>query len=473
MSALPAAFVVEVKAALGETAVVTSAPDMARFTISMRHRHERAAAMVVLPRTVEEVAAAVRLCRRHGVAYVPQGGNTGLVDGGLPREGKNEIIISLSRMNAIRAIDAVAQIATVEAGVVLQNLHDAAAEKGLMFPVSIASEGSAEIGGLIAANAGGLSALRYGCMRQQVLGVEAVLPNGEIVRNLNLLMKDNTGYHLASLLAGAEGTLGIITAANVRLLPALKQTATAIVGVHDIDAGLQLLRHFRAEAAEFLTAFEFMSQNAIALLLKNVAAARFPSMPQAAFYMLVELGASSAHVALREMMENLAAHALEQGIAVDVVLAETEAQAMQFWHAREHIPEALRAEKQRLHFDIALPLAGLGAFLASAGARIHAAYPNITLMPFGHIGDGNVHYNMYAAPLFAAEEFAAARPCLQDIVFAEVQAHGGSISAEHGVGVERKEILARIKPQAELDWMRAVKRALDPENLCNPGKIFD
>ena len=467
-------FIAEVKTLLGDSGIVTNAADMAGFVTSMRFGHTRPAPAVALPRTVEQVAGLVKLCRKHRVAYVPQGGNTGLVDGGLPNQGGNEVIISLQRMNKIRDIDEDGLIATVEAGVVLQTLRETMAARGLMFPLGIASEGTAEIGGLISTNAGGLAALRYGTMRNLVLGVEAVLPNGEVVSGLRSLAKDNTGYHLASYFTGAEGTLGIVTAATLRVLPLLRQKITSVIAVADIRAALRLLWAFRREAAENLTAFEFMSLNSLKQLMKNVPGARFPSNTQdAPYYVLAELSASSPTMPLGDLFENIMGPALEKGEVLDAILAENQTQAAQFWHAREHIPDALRVEKQRLHFDISLPIKVLADFIDVAGEKIRAVCPDIYLMPFGHLGDGNVHYNMHMPEVRDAMALATLKKQIQDIVFTEVEKFLGSISAEHGVGVERKDILAKLKSPAEMDAMRAVKRAFDPEHLANPGKIFD
>jgi FAD/FMN-containing dehydrogenase len=466
--------IIEAKTLLGEGGLIADPALMPPYTTSMRNRHAHATPMVALPNATQQVAELVRLCRKHRFALVPQGGNTGLVDGGIPTPEGGEIIVNLSRMNRIRDIDAVGLIATVEAGVILQQLQDTVAAAGLMFPLSIASEGSAEIGGLISTNAGGQAVLRYGSMRNLVLGVEAVLPNGEIISGLKTLAKDNTGYHLASYFIGAEGTLGIVTAATLRLLPALRQKVTAVAAVPDIRAALELLASFRREGAEHLSAFEFMSLAALRLVTKNVQGTRFPcNAEDAPYYLLIELSASSELVPLRDLFESTVAAALENGKALDAVIAGSVAQDDQFWQARDHIPEALRCEKQRIHFDIALPVKSLADFLDETGARIKAEYPAIVLMPFGHLGDGNAHYNMYFPALLDDAAFAAAKARIQDIVFGEVKRWQGSISAEHGVGTERKAVLAKVTSSVELDMMRAIKRAFDPEGRMNPGKIFD
>ena len=467
-------FIAEAKALLGDAGCVTDASHLPRYTISMRNRTAYQTPMVALPNSTQQVSDLVKLCNKHRIAFVPQGGNTGLVDGGLPNEAGKEIIINLSRMNKIRDMDSVGLIATVEAGVILENLHKATEDIGLMFPLWIASEGSAEIGGLISANAGGLSALRYGSMRQQVLGIEVVLPNGEIISELKTLAKDNTGYHLPSYFISAEGTLGIVTAATLRLYPVMRQKVTAVVAVPDIAVAFRLLSAFQRNAVEHLSAFEFMSQAALNLLVKNVNGTRFPSNTQdAPFYLLIELSSSSDLSPLRDIFEAVIAPALENGEVLDAVLAESETQTEQFWHAREHIPEALRHEKQRLHFDISLPLKSLADFMVKTGKLIHDEYPDVVLMPFGHLGDGNAHYNMYFSKLLDADQFPKAKKRIQEIVFSEVEVWQGSISAEHGVGIERKEVLAKVKSAVELDLMRKIKRTFDPDNLMNPGKIFD
>jgi FAD/FMN-containing dehydrogenase len=376
-------------------------------------------------------------------------------------------------MNHIRDLDPVGSIVTVEAGVVLQTLQEAAAAAGFLFPLSIASQGSAQVGGLLATNAGGTAVLRYGSMRSLVYGVEAVLPSGEIVSNLKKLVKDNTGYNLAALLTGSEGTLGIITAATLKLFPLQRQTLTAVVAIPSAVTALDLLADFRREAAEYLTAFEIMSLEALNLVIKHIPGARFPGTGGYPYYLLIEFGASSPSVPLRTVFESAALAALESGKILDAVVAETTAQARQFWHAREHISESLRKNGGGIHFDIALPLDQIAPFLTETDAKIRTVAPGITLMPFGHIGDGNIHYNMYVPQGLEPARFADLKKQIQALVFGEVRLRQGSISAEHGIGLERKAELLLSKPAAEIDVMRKIKRALDPENLMNPGKIFD
>jgi FAD/FMN-containing dehydrogenase len=382
-------------------------------------------------------------------------------------------VVNLSRMNKIRDLDPVAAIVTAEAGVILQKLHDVAAEAGFLFPMSMASEGSAEVGGAISTNAGGTAVLRYGNTRHLVLGLEAVLPDGNVISSLRKLVKDNTGYNLSQYLIGAEGTLGIVTAATLRLYPLLRQKLVLVAAIPDAKAALDLLADFRRAGAEYLSAFEIMSREALKLVTKHMPGTRFPGRDDAPWYLLIELGASSPLTPLRELAEEVAGDALARGKMLDAVVAESETQAKQFWHLRESIPDSLRAQGKGVHFDIALPLAGLAAFLDEVGATIAALKAGVTLMPFGHIGDGNLHYNMYAPKEIGAEAFAALKKQLQDIVFGEIERRHGSISAEHGIGVERKALLAATKSPAELAMMRAIKRALDPDNIMNPGKVFD
>jgi FAD/FMN-containing dehydrogenase len=461
--------ILETRTLLGESAVITDASQMPRYTTSRRHGHVKPALMIALPQTTEQVSKLVHLCRKHKTSIVPQGGNTGLVDGGLVN-ADNEIIVNLSRMDKIRDIDKTGLTATVEAGTILQNLHETLAGQGLMFPLHIAAEGSAEVGGLISTNAGGTAVLRYGSMRSQVLGIEAVLPNGEIVSTLKSLAKDNTGYHLASYFIGAEGTLGIVTAATLRILPAIRQKITAIIAIQSIESALELLATFRNEANEHLSAFEFMSLASLQILVKNIPTIRFPSNTQTApYYLLVELSSSSTITPLRDLFISIVRLALESGRVADAILAENETQSALFWQARENIPDALRVEKNRLHFDIAVPIKSLAPFLQETGAKIKTEFPEITLMPFGHLGDGNVHYNMYQTIPLSPE----AKHRIQHIVFSEVDHWQGSISAEHGIGLDRKAILAKLKSPAELNAMRAIKHALDPDQCMNPGKIFD
>jgi D-lactate dehydrogenase (cytochrome) len=458
---------------LGPDGIISDPADMSPYLTSMRNRHVAASPLVVLPRSTEQVATIVRICRDHNQPLIPQGGNTGLVDGAIPDAGQNAIILSLSRMNAIRAIDAVGATMIAEAGAILQNVQDAATAAGFLFPLSMASEGSMQIGGAIGTNAGGTAVVRYGTTRNLVLGLEAVLADGSIISNLKALPKDNTGYNLSQLLIGAEGTLGIVTAASLRLFPTLRHSLTAIVAVADAAAAVKFFTLLRQEAAEILTTFEIMSVASVDLVRQHFRDTRFPRVNGAGYYLLIGLGASSMHMPLTDIFVRVAGNSAKAGQIMDVVIAKSEAEAKQFWHLREHIPESLRKQGNRIHFDIALPLAGMVDFLNDMPLAIHAVAADMVLMPFGHIGDGNLHYNMYTTATRTADDFATLKKHIQDLVFAETHKRGGSISAEHGIGIERKAVLAALKSVAELDVMRRIKHALDPHSIMNPGKVFD
>ncbi|MFY9288271.1 MAG: FAD-binding oxidoreductase [Alphaproteobacteria bacterium] len=461
--------VAQIKKILG-SGYIDDPSQMQPYLTSWRNGWTGKAQLIALPSSPEILSEIVKICHEQAIPLVPQGGNTGLVGGSVPLKG-NEIIINLSRMKAIRALDTTASTITVEAGVVLQDLQEKAAEAGFLFPLSMASEGSAEIGGAISTNAGGTAVLRYGNMRDLVVGVEAVLANGQIYSSLHKLPKDNTGYDLGRYFIGAEGTLAIITAATLKLFPALNQKVTAVLALNDVSEALQLLKDFRAEAYEYLTAFEIISQKALKLVVKHIPAARIPGQENAAFYLLLELASASQATPLRDMLEALVGKALEQGKILDAVVAENAAQAKQFWHLREHVSEALRKEGEGLHFDISLPLAQIPLFLKDMDAEILKVAPDIQLAPFGHIGDGNLHYNMCFTK--TPPDFATLKKKIQDLVYKTVKQRGGSISAEHGIGIERKAELLNYKSAAEIDVMRTIKKAIDPKNLMNPGKIFD
>ncbi len=444
---------------------------MQPYLTSWRNGWTGKSPLIALPNSTEQVSALVGLCHRHQIPMVPQGGNTGLVGGSIPTADNSQIVINLSRMNKIREIDATGSLVTAEAGVILQTLQETAADAGMLFPLSMASEGSAEIGGAISTNAGGTAVLRYGNMRDLVVGIEAVLPNGEIFHGLKKLAKDNSGYNIGKYLIGAEGTLGIVTAAVLKLFPALQQKVTAVIAVAEVEMALELLQQFRREAAEYLTAFEIMSQQALQLVVKHITGARFPGQTDAPYYLLVELGSTSKTIPLRAIMEDLAATAYDNGKILDAVIAENEAQAKAFWHLREHISEAIRKTGPGIHFDISLPLSQLANFLGRMDPQIKILAPDILLAPFGHIGDGNLHYNMCFATLLA--NFEGLKKRIKEMVYSDVSRRCGSISAEHGIGIERKAELAAVKSTEELALMKKIKRAFDPDNLMNPGKIFD
>jgi len=459
----------EIRKLLGPAGLIDDPARMQPHLVSWRNGWEGKSPFIALPADTAQLAGVMKICHRAKIPVVPQGGNTGLVGGSIPSMKGDELVINLSRMNKIRALDPVGAVVTVETGVILQTLQEEADKAGFLFPVSMSSEGSAQIGGAISTNAGGTAVLRYGNMREMVLGLEAVLPDGEIVHGLKSLPKDNTGYNLNHIFIGSEGTLGIVTAAALRLFPRLNQTVTGIVTLGSAEAGLELFHRFRMACGEHLTAFEILSLAALRLVIKNIPGTRFPGKEDVPYYVLIELGSASAFLPLREIFEKTVAQAMEKGAVLDAVIAENDTQAKQFWALRENASEALRKEGPGLHFDISVPLAKLAGFLKNMDGLVKAIAPDVTIAPFGHIGDGNIHYNM----CFPKPVDPAVKKRIQEKVYGEVTRLEGSISAEHGIGVERKAELKLYKSPVAIAAMTRIKQALDPDGLMNPGKIFD
>ncbi len=460
----------QLKQLLGPNGYIDEPSRMEPYLVAWRGGWRGTSPLIALPSSTQQVSEIVKICSRERTAIVPQGGNSGTVGGCIPSMTGNQIVLGLSRMNKIRAIDATASAITAEAGVILQTLQEAAAEAGFLFPLSMASQGSAQIGGAVSTNAGGTAVLRYGNTRELVLGLEAVLPDGEIYSGLKSLRKDNMGYNLAQYFIGAEGTLGVVTAATLKLFPKPQQTLTAIAAVPDGEAALKLLADFRKECGEYISAFEIMSDQALTMVVKNIPNTRLPCS-RASYYVLIELTAASTHAPLGTMFETVATAALQAGTMTDAVIAENISQARQFWYLRENISEAIRKEAAAIHFDIALPPAHIADFLLHMEKRIKAITPDILVAPFGHIGDGNLHYNMCFSN--KPDNFSEIKQRIQDLVYGEVIQRNGSLSAEHGIGTERKAELNRYKPPHEIEIMRKIKQALDPKGIMNPGKIFD
>jgi FAD/FMN-containing dehydrogenase len=446
---------------------VTDAADLAPYCVDWRGQWRGTALAAVRPRSSAEVAAIVKACREHRVAIVPQGGNTGLAAGGIPAVAgpaseRPAIVLSLSRMNAIRSVDPVGLTLEAEAGCVLKAAQDAAAGAGRLLPVSIAAEGSAQLGGIISANAGGINVLRYGMTRSIVLGLEAVLPDGSLVDGLRRLRKDNAGYDWKQLLIGTEGTLGIVTAAVLRLVPRPRETVTALLAVPDPQAALALLARTQDGLGDTVSAFELISRFSMAIVERHFGL----SCPCAggAWYVLIEAGSSLS--GLREAAEEVLGGALEAGEAVDGVIAESGAQAAQIWALREHVTEAELKEGAGLKHDVSVPITAIPAFLTGTAAMLEERFPGMRLNAFGHAGDGNIHFNVLALPQHD-------RPAVTRAVHDAVVAYGGSISAEHGVGQYRLAELARTKSPDELALMRRIKQAMDPDGLMNPGKVVE
>ena len=461
----------QLAAIVGAANVLTSLDDMAPHLIDWRRRYRGAACCVVRPGNAEEVAAVVRTCAQAGVAMVPQGGNTSHCGASIPDLSGEAVIISLSRMNRIRAIDAANNTITVDAGCVLQAIQDAAFEVGRLFPLSLAAEGSCQIGGNLSTNAGGVQVLRYGNTRELTLGLEVVLPSGEVWSALRGLRKDNTGYDLKQLFIGAEGTLGIITGAVLKLFPLPQATATAWLAIASPQAAVDLLTRLQATFGAQLTACELVSDASLGMVLQHIHGAQAP-LESSPWYVLVELSGNGEDATLRSALERFLEDALESSAISDAVLAQSVEQAKRLWALRENISEAQKVEGFSIKHDISVPVSRIGEFVTRADAALQQAFPGIRIVTFGHVGDGNLHYNQSKPASGDNAAFMASQAQVNELVHDIVHALGGSISAEHGIGQLKRDELRRYKSALELEMMRNVKRAFDPQGLMNPGKVL-
>ena len=450
---------------------VLTGDDMAPYLVDWRGRYRGAARCVVRPGSADEVAAVVSACALAGAPMVPQGGNTSLCGAATPDGEGEAVVICLSRLNRIRAIDIENNTITAEAGCVLAAVQAAAAEAGRLFPLSLAAEGSAQLGGNLSTNAGGVQVLRYGNTRDLTLGLEVVLPSGELWQGLRGLRKDNTGYDLKQLFIGAEGTLGIITAATMKLFPLPTATATAWVAVPSPRAAIGLLSALQGEFGPQLTACELVSDVSLALVLQHIPGAARP-LDANPWYVLVELSSGGGNADLQAWLEAFLASVLERGLCSDAVVAQSEDQAKRLWSLRENISEAQKIEGLSIKHDVSLPISRIGDFLEQADAALAAAWPGLRVVAFGHVGDGNLHYNLSMPAHGDNTALIAVQPDVNRIVHDLVHQHGGSISAEHGIGQLKREEILRYKSPVEMEMMRAVKRAIDPQGLMNPGKIL-
>jgi D-lactate dehydrogenase (cytochrome) len=471
-TAMRQAFLAHSRTLLGDGHVCTSAADMAPFLTDWRGRHTGLALAVLRPGSVQQVAEVVRACARWGIPLVPQGGNTGLVLGGVPDRSGEAVVLSLARLNTIRETDALNRTMTVDAGCVLQKVQDEAAAHDCLFPLSLAAEGSCTIGGNLSSNAGGTGVLRYGNARELCLGLEVVTPQGEIWNGLRGLRKDNTGYDLRDLYIGAEGTLGIITGAVLRLYPLPKASITALAALASPAAALRLLALMQDHCGASLTGFELMSAFCLHLVRTQ-----FPQLPQpftAAHpqYVLLELSSSESEGHAVGLLERAIDAALENGVIEDAVVATSVAQSRGLWQLREHIPLAQAKAGKNIKHDISLPVSSIPAFIERTAPLLQQAFPGCQLVCFGHLGDGNLHFNVAPPEGISNEAFLANQDAVNRVVHDSVAGFGGSISAEHGIGALKREELARYKSPLELNLMRAIKTALDPQGIMNPGKIL-
>lgn len=427
--------------------------------------------VMVSPADTAEVAEVVRVCAAAGIGVVPQGGNTGLCGGAVPDESGAQILLSMARLDRIRELDAAGNTVTVEAGCILADLQAAAADADRLFPLSLSSEGSCQIGGNLSTNAGGTAVLRYGNARDLVLGLEVVLPDGQVWNGLRKLRKDNTGYDLKQLFIGSEGTLGIVTAAVLRLFPRPRSVVTAFVGARDVARALELLGRARATCGDAITGFELMSRICLDFCFRHVPDTRDPLEAKHPWYVLLELQSGFAGTGPREGVEEALAAALDAGVIEDAAVATSEAQARAMWKLRDSIPEAELREGGGIKHDVSVPLPDVPAFLDRATRAVEEAVPDARVVAFGHLGDGNIHFNV--APPASADRgaFLARWGAVNEIVHDIVASFGGSISAEHGLGRLKRDEIVRYKPALEIDLMARVKAALDPDGILNPGKV--
>ena len=468
----PAALLPALRAIVGDTHVLTEG-DLTGYELDWRKRERGKALAVVRPASTAQVAAVVQACAAAGVSIVPQGGNTGMVVGSTPDATGTQVVLSLTRMNAVRALDGGNLTITVEAGCVLQSLQDVCEKAGFLFPLSLASEGSCTIGGNLGTNAGGTQVVRYGNTRELCLGLEVVTAQGEVWSGLTGLRKDNTGYDLRHLFIGSEGTLGVITAATMKLYPLPKSQLTALAAVPSLEAAVQLLGLAHQHLSAGLTGFEVMGQFALKLVVKHFPQQRVPFYESSPYCVVLENSDNESDEHARGQFERLLEAAMQAGCVTDAVVAESMAQARALWHIRESIPLAQAQEGLNIKHDISIAVSRIPEFVAQADAALAQAFPGIRLVNYGHLGDGNLHYNVQAPEGEDAEKFLREQEGpVNGVVYALVDAYNGSISAEHGIGSLKREKLEKHKSPVALGLMRSIKTALDPHNMFNPGRML-
>jgi D-lactate dehydrogenase (cytochrome) len=454
---------------VGEKYAITDPAAQAPYLVEMRDLYRGATPMVLRPGSTADVAAILKLANDTGTPIVPQGGNTGLVGGQLPYNG--ELLLSLNRLDKIREVDATSNTITAEAGVPLGRVREAAANVDRLYPLLLPSEGTCTVGGNLSTNAGGTTAVSWGVARQQVMGLEVVLADGRVLNNLNKLKKDNTGYDLKNLFIGAEGTLGVITAATLRLIPRPRSVETAFVGVASPQAALELFGIANERAGGDITSFELLVRLGIDAVLRHGAGARDPLAAVYPWYVLMELS-SQARSGLRDTLEAILGEGIERGLVEDAVIAESLDQVKAFWRVRELLSEVQKHLGGSIKQDISVPVASVPAFIREANEAVTTLIPGARPLPFGHLGDGNIHYNVSQPEGGDKAAFMARWHDVNRVVFDVVLKYGGSISAEHGIGIQKRDILPSIKDPVAIELMRALKRTLDPKGILNPGKVL-
>ncbi|HZP98231.1 MAG TPA: FAD-binding oxidoreductase [Reyranella sp.] len=470
-------FVDRLRSIVGEKGLILDDQGKHPYLTDWRENYLGKALAVVRPASTEEVAGVVELCAAEKVAIVPQGGNTGMAGGGAPHEDGHEIVLSLTRMNRILEVDPIGYTMTVEAGVILKTIQETAAEHDRLFPLSLGAEGSCTIGGNLSTNAGGVQVLHYGNARNLVLGIEVVTPQGEIWNGLRALKKDNTGYDLRDLYLGAEGTLGIITKAVLKLWPKPKDNATSWSAVPSPAAAVELLSGANAASEDNVTSCELMGRQGIDFVLKHIPGTADPLSDKHDWYVLMEWASTRPRregdnvQGLREKMESYLGEAMEQGLVLDAVIAQTEAQSRALWALREGHTEASKKEGPSIKFDISVAVSKIPQFMTEGLAAMRKALPECRPLPFGHVGDGNLHFNCQAPAGWSKPQFMAYEHAISRAIYDLVVSYGGSISAEHGIGQIKLDELAHYRSKIEIDTMRTLKRALDPQNIMNPGKV--
>ena len=458
----------KLKSIVGDRGWTTDPTDLEPYLTEWRDRWFGKTLIMVSPKSTDEVAGIIRECQTAGVGVVPQGGNTGLCGGAIPDDSGEQVLLSLSRMNRIRSISPQDHSIVVDAGCTLASIQAAAEEADRFFPLSLAAEGSCQIGGNLSTNAGGINVLRYGTARAQALGLEVVLPDGTIWDGLRSLRKDTAGYDLKQLFIGAEGTLGVITGACLRLYPAVRNSCTALVALQAPQQAVDLLAELRQQTADQIQAFELIPDRAIRYVLRHIPDTRFPLEQNSPWYVLMEV----ANVSDADSVEQQLMSCLQSDLITDAVVAKNESEAVALWKIRHSISEAQKREGASLKHDVSVPVASVGRFIDAADQAVTEVVPGIRVVAFGHVGDGNIHYNLSQPKGSDPAAFIGKRDPLASVVYEVVDGLGGSISAEHGIGQAKRESLKHYRSGVEIGLMRTIKTAMDPKNIMNPGKVI-